>query len=330
MAGGTDVDYGTGVAVSGRNVYVTGTSENDQANTKGVVFGSGGPLPGLHPQPGTSAQSNRNLLLAKYTDYGTSAAFGWSRVAGGDHGGESHAVAVQGSSVYVAGALVNSPTGPARPRLGPGHLATPDLGLMQRWLLAKYLDLGDHAALGWCQTAGGDGGGVAYALAVSGRSIYVLGDADNDRANSLHVRFGSRGLEAGPYPAPGLSGRVGACNILAKYTDHGTSGAFSWLRVDGGTDYFRGSSLVARGPWVYVRGYSFFNRTPSRRGIAGGARRRPGPGQRGTPRYLVKNIPYVAGYLDLGSYAARRWVRVLDYARAGIYLVLSLHGPRLY
>lgn len=330
IAGGTDVDYGTGIAVCGRNVYVTGTSENDQANTKGVVFGSGGPLPGLHPQPGTSVQPNRNLVLAKYTDYGTSAAFGWSRVAGGDHGGQSYAVAVQGNRVYVAGALVNSPTGPPRQRLGPGHLASPDLGLMQRWLLAKYTDQGDHATLGWCQTAGGNGGGVAYALAVSGRSVYVLGDADNDRANSLHVRFGSRGLEAGPYPAPGLSRRVGACSILAKYTDHGTTGAFNWLQVDGGSDYYRGQGLVVRGPWVYTLGYSFFNRTPSRQGIAGGSRRPPGTKYRGTPHYQVKNHSYVAGYLDAGDHANRCWVRVFDYARAGNYSVLALHGPHLY
>ena len=299
VAGGASMDYATSVTVSGRSVYISGTSGNTSSHAQGVVFGTTGPLPGLCPQLGTSPTLSQSLVLAKYTDHGFSASFNWSQVAGGKCGGVGRAVAAHGRCVYLVGDITSSCNDSARVYLG-GHgrvLGTAyqygtSARLSQGWLLVKYLDLGDHAAYGWSQVAGGDEGGSANAVAVSGRSVYVSGTVYNDRSDSMHVCFGGSGSVAGTHPAPGLGRRVGIATVLAKYTDCGPTGAFGWLRTDGRSNFYEGSNLVANGPWVYLLARSFFNRTPTREGIRGGrapGARRATPGRpalRGTGRAL--------------------------------------------
>jgi hypothetical protein len=330
VAGGASMDYATSVAVSGRSVYITGTSENNTSHAQGVVFGTTGPLPGLYPQLGTSRTLGTSLVLAKYTDHGFSASFNWSQVAGSKGGGGvGRGVAVRGRCVYLAGDIASRDSDSARIYLG-GHgrvLGTPRLyGLSgqigQGWLLIKYLDLGDHAAYGWSQVA----------IAVSGHSVYVSGSIYNDRSDSMHVRFGCSGPAAGTYPAPGLDRRVGLATVLAKYTDHGPTGAFEWLRTDGRSDFYEGTSLVAQGSWVYLLARSFFNRTHTRQGIRGGIRLKRGERRRGDPPYEVQDIPYVAGYYDEGSHATLRWVRISDYRSWLMHhqRFLALQGTHLY
>ncbi|RZK61579.1 MAG: hypothetical protein EOO59_04715, partial [Hymenobacter sp.] len=339
VAGGADLDYGTSVAVSGCNVYVTGILSNDRHHRQGAVFGSTGPLPGLYPQLGTLSRPGSDLILAKYTDHGLSTTFGWSEVAGGTYSAVGHGVAVQGSSVYVVGDLQSLHTCPAYVQMGghgrvPGtaRLLVPGQRPIQSWLLAKYTDLGDHAAAGWSQVAGSDWGGVATAVAVRGRSVYVLGAMNNDRTHAMRIHVEGRRPLAISCPARRYEGPLETAAVLAKYTDHGPAGSFEWLQLDGTNDYYEGSSLVARGPWVYTLGYSFFNRTHTRQGIAGGTRRPPGARYRADAPYDVKDRPYLAGYYDYGPRAARRWVRIFDYPyqMGGRHYGLGLCGPRLY
>ena len=339
VAGGASLDYATGVAVSGRSVYITGTSENTSHHAQGVVFGTTGTLPGLYPQLGTQPIQSSSLVLAKYTDYGFSARFDWSQVVGGKWGGVGRGVAVHGQCVYMVGDISSSRNDSTRMYLG-GHgrvLGTAyqygtSAHFSQSWLLAKYLDLGDHAAFGWSQVAGGDGGSSANCVAVSGHSVYVCGTIDNDRTDSMHVRFGGSGTVAGTYPAPGLGRRVGLATVLAKYTDRGPTGTFEWLRTDGRSDFYESTSLVARGPWVYLLARSFFNRTHTRQGIRGGVRLELGERRRGDPPYEVQDVPYMAGYYDEGPHATLRWVRIFDY-RAWLMhhqRFLALQGSHLY
>ncbi|MGI4864969.1 MAG: hypothetical protein ACRYFZ_13675 [Janthinobacterium lividum] len=337
VAGGTGYDNGQSIAVHGARVYVTGMLTADQVGTTGVVFGGGGPLPGLYPQRGASAQPGNDMVLAAYTDRGTAATFDWSEVGGGTGRDNGNAVAVHGRSVYVAGCLTNSRTDTNRVRLG-GHGRVPgqarQYGACARssadWLLAKYTDLGDHAALGWSQVAGGTSHELAYSLAVQDSSVYLTGFVINSRRDSRHVRFGGSGTVAGTHCQRGLRPLDKPDDVLAKYTDHGPTGSCEWLRVDGPHDWPSGFDVVARGRWVYTTGYSFFNRTHTRQGIAGGTPHRVGTGRRGHLHYAIKDHAFVAGYYDEGPRATLRWVRAFD--TPGQYLVnrLGWHGSRLY
>jgi len=76
--GGASNDIGYGVAVSGSSVYVTGQLQNNTANATSVLFGGGGTTPGTVQVNGASGTNSSDLVLAKYTDNGTSAALGWA------------------------------------------------------------------------------------------------------------------------------------------------------------------------------------------------------------------------------------------------------------
>lgn len=76
-AGGTGDDYGYGIAVSGSTVYLTGSLTNDLANSSTVTFGNSSSV------NGASSTSSADLVVAKYTDNGTSGTYSWSQVGGG-------------------------------------------------------------------------------------------------------------------------------------------------------------------------------------------------------------------------------------------------------
>lgn len=355
VAGGAEMDYGTAVAVNGPSVYVTGTLSNDRSHRQGAVFGTSGLLPGLWPLPawaqrpgqwpqaGTAPALGNDLVLAKYTDHGLGATFDWSQVAGGHYGAVGRALAVAGRNVYVAGTLGNDDRAAAAYVFLGGHgrvrgTARP-LGAGRRWgqswLLVKYTDQGDHAAVGWSQVAGCDGAGSANQVAVSGRNVYVLGAMGSARARSLRLYLGDGRVAAVADPA-GRRPRPAVAAVLAKYIDQGPTSHCAWLRLDGAAEYYyEGTCLLARGPWVYTLGQSFFNRTRTRQSVRGGTRCRPAAGHRGEAPYDVKGRPYIAGYYDAGPRVALRWVRVFDYPfqmGPGMerYFFLGLSGPCLY
>ncbi|RZK45574.1 MAG: hypothetical protein EOO59_20800, partial [Hymenobacter sp.] len=118
MGGGNGNDQGQGLAVSGSSVYVTGSLSNDLANTAGALFGGSGTALGTALQYGSSTSPNADILLAKYTDNGSSAALGWTQIGGGYSFDQGQAVAVSGSSVYVTGSFVNNTTDATQARFG--------------------------------------------------------------------------------------------------------------------------------------------------------------------------------------------------------------------
>ncbi len=107
VGGGTNQDYAAGVAVSGTSVYVIGSLWNNQANANEVLFGGNGTTTGTTTVHGASATASSDLLLAKYTDQGSSATLGWTQVGGGTTYDVAVGVATSGSSVYVSGNIRN-------------------------------------------------------------------------------------------------------------------------------------------------------------------------------------------------------------------------------
>jgi len=145
-------DNGTGIAVKGTSVCVTGNS--------------GG-----------------KWYLPKLTDTGTAATQSWTYTGGGNGCNACTGLAANGANSYLTGSVTNNavtanavtfgsagaPAGVAVS--GVRSNASPDL------VLLKYLDQGTIATLQWAQVAGGTQRDSGQGVAVSGTSVYVVGSA---------------------------------------------------------------------------------------------------------------------------------------------------------
>lgn len=263
VGGGTAQDFGGGVAVNGPSVYVTGSLWNNQANANGVLFGGNGTTTGTSPVRGASATASPDLLLAKYTDNGNSATFGWAQVGGGTSYDVAVGVATSGTNVYISGNIRtdaantnavlfggNGTTAGTTAVRGAAATISPDL------VLAKYTDNGRTATLGWVQVGGGSGQDGGQGLVVSGTSLYVGGAIVNNAANANGVLFGGTGTVPGTVPVPGASSLLTNDLLLAKYTDQGPSATLAWVQVGGGADSDVGHAVAVVGQRVYVAGYT--------------------------------------------------------------------------
>lgn len=224
--GGNDGDFATALAVSGTTVYVTGVSNSSVTN-----FGN------LSVQTLTTGGSG--TFIAKLTDLGSSSNFVWAH-GFQTSGGSANAVAVVGSSLYLAGSFNN--------RLamdGTTLLRDYDSVFGANAFVLKLTDNGTSATPVWAQQAGGNRNDYAAALAVVGSDVYVAGDFASGTAS-----FGSFTLTnadpAPTFPNPDV--------FVAKLTDAGASSSFAWVRRAGGTGYDYTTALAAVGTTVYVAG----------------------------------------------------------------------------
>lgn len=194
-AGGQVDDYATAVAVNGTSVYVAG------------YFIS--PTAGF----GTTTLTNAgygDAFVAKLTDAGSTGSFAWAQRAGGIGHDAVGALAVNGTSVYVAGAFGNS--------AGFGAVTLATAGTYDIFV-AKLTDAGSTGGFVWAQRSGGSDDDYATALAVNGTSVYVAGAFISPTAG-----FGSTTLvNAGAYDV-----------FVTKLTDTGSTGSFAWAQRAGG------------------------------------------------------------------------------------------------
>ena len=140
------------------------------------------------------------------------------------------ALAVNGSSVYLAGDFSGNLNA------GGNTLLTSSGG--RDVYLLKLTDSGTAAALAWAKKAGGTGPDAATALAVSGASVYVAGSF-----NGLAIFDASGVVSNGPANA-----------FVAKLTDAGSSGSFIWVQQAGGTGTDTALALAVSGTDVFVAG----------------------------------------------------------------------------
>lgn len=221
-AGGIANDEAFGVAVSGSSVYLTGYVFNSQTDYYSVAFGGSGATLGTVTQAGASTATSNDLVLAKYTNNGSSATFRWSQMGGTKDG--------QGTSVTVAGTLSNTAANAQNVLFG-GSSTTVDAAAQYGasgttaadQVLAKYTDNGATASLAWSQVGGGTSYDGGAALAVSGANVYVTGHLTNGTTNSAQVLFGGSGLTAGTAPQYGAVPGNTQTLVVAKYVDQGSS-----------------------------------------------------------------------------------------------------------
>ncbi|MCC2545510.1 T9SS type A sorting domain-containing protein [Hymenobacter sp. BT175] len=315
--GGANIDRGFGIAVSGNSVYVTGYITNNLADDQIVRFGGSGTTPTSVQVNGASSRSSRDLLVAKYTDSGTSATLVWTQVGGGTYLDEANGIAVSGSSVYVTGAFANNTTDDYRVRFGgsgttPGTVQVKGASTSTNWdlVVAKYVDNGSSATLVWTQVGGGHASDSGFSLALSGSSLYVSGYITNNLADDNTVRFGGSGTTRASVQVNGASANNSLDLLVAKYTDNGSSAALIWTQVGGGIGADIGYGLAVKGTNVYVTGDIANNLADAASVRFGGSGTTPGTLLQNGASTTISDDLVVAKYTDNGPSATVVWTQV--------------------
>jgi hypothetical protein len=215
-AGGAGDDGASALAANGTSVYVAGSFASSSA-----AFGS---------STLTSAGSG-DVFVAKLTDASNTGSFVWAQQAGGAGGDGANALAVSGTSVYVAG-YFGQPTA----SFGTTTLTSVSTGFRDAFV-AKLTDAGSTGSFAWAQQAGGAGSDVAQVLAVSGTSVYVAGYFQSSTAD-----FGTITLTALGFAGDGF---------VAKLRDTGSTGSFVWAQQASSINPL---ALALSGNSVYIAG----------------------------------------------------------------------------
>jgi len=181
-----------------------------------------------------TSQGFSDVFVAKWS--AATGSFVWAQRAGGATEDEAVAIAVQGTSVYVAGNFQS-----ATAYFGPMALtnALPD-NFGSDVFVTKLTDEGTTSSFTWAESAGGSGSDVAATLAVSGNRVYVGGSF-----SSTDAGFSSTILSA-----------VGVLDgFVAQLTDLGSATDFAWAQQVSGTGFEGVNALAVQGLHVYVAGY---------------------------------------------------------------------------
>jgi hypothetical protein len=209
------------LAVSGTSVYVAGSFRGTNVAVGQTALSS------------AAADEFGDLFVAKLTDAGATGAFSWALRAGGSSRDDANALAVNGTSVYVAGDSFSPTADFGRAGFTRSKYANS--------FVAKLLDAGPTGAFVWVAQTHNTDIDEAQALAVSGTSVYVAG-AFRDTA-----RFGRTALVS-------AGSRRTEDVYVAKLTDAGPTGSFTWAYRAGGAGDERAYGLAVCGPGVYLTG----------------------------------------------------------------------------
>ena len=176
----------------------------------------------------TSAGSS-DVFVAKLTDAGSSASFAWAVRGGGVSFDRTFALAVNGPSVYVAGYFTDNAS------FG-GHVLFSSGGFDV--LVAKLTDVGSSASFAWAVRAGGLQSDYVYGLAVNGLNVYVSGNFSGTAGFGTITLSSTNSLNA----------------FVAKLTDAGSAGSFTWARQTASTSANGANSLAVVGTSLYLSG----------------------------------------------------------------------------
>jgi hypothetical protein len=224
-------DEGRSIAVSGSNIYITGRFFSTTASFSTTTLANANP--GFPYSP--------DAYVAKLSDAGSAGTFVWAQAWGGRNEEGAFAVAVSGSTVYVAGAFTNgfvSNTSPAN--FGPFTLVSQG---PQNGYVAKFADAGLTVGFVWVQQISSFSYCGALAMAVSGSAVYLAGA----------FNFGSVFL--GPITLRNASLANTYDGFVARLDDAGTTSSFAWAQRFGGQADEEAMALAVNGPNVYLAGY---------------------------------------------------------------------------
>ncbi len=207
------------LAVAAHNVYVGGACY--------------GPLTFGHSQlPDHYGLQGLNAFVAKLTDTGPSARCEWAHPAG--TGISALAMGEQG--LFLAGFYRGVPN-----ELGPEALPNYGYGSSNIYV-AKLIDTGAEGQLSWVQHTGDVELAWVGGLAVRGSSVYIGGSFF-----SKTLRFGATVLTNARHGG-------GTDIFVAKLTDTGAAGSFTWAQRIGGQGYDVCHGLAVNETGLYLAG----------------------------------------------------------------------------
>ena len=262
--GGNDVDEATAIAVTGTTVYLAGTFSN------AASFGSLSLI----------SAGRKDAFLTKIIDAGATANFVWAQQAGGANNDDAKAIVIGGANIYVAGSFLSATANFGNAvALTNANATVPanayyvakltDAGVSATWTWAqltngqgnaigvngsniyvagaagnnvgvtKFTDSGPTSSLIWTQQGGGQVYDVAYGIAVDGASVYVAGVVSG----------------AGTFGTSTIKGIGSTDAFVAKLTDAGSTGSWTWVQNAGGVGPDGANSVVVSGAMVYVAGF---------------------------------------------------------------------------
>ena len=163
--------------------------------------------------------------------------FVWALNMGGIYVDGATAVAVSGTSVYVAGNFQGTGT------FG-GNSLTSAGGY--NGFVTKLTDLGASASFGWTQQVVGSGNDQLFGMAVRTNSVFVTGWFTGST-----VSLGSITLANSSATSAGSANN----GYVAKLLDAGTSGSFAWAYDISSPNRSTGYQVAVSGTSVYLTGY---------------------------------------------------------------------------
>jgi hypothetical protein len=214
--GGQFSDYASGIAIKGSSLYVVGGFQWP-SQFGSITLNTSGGFAGY---------------VAKITDSGGQPTYAWAqKVDNPNDRNDITSVAVNGSTVYVAGSIRGTAT------LGP--LTLTSAGDNDAFV-AKLTDAGSSSSFVWAQRMGGTDSDVISSLAVNGTKVYLGGGFKGATS------FGNSTLtSAGGYDV-----------FTSRLTDGGASGTIDWVQAAGGAydEYATTLTLVSPSK-VYTGGF---------------------------------------------------------------------------
>ncbi|WP_188548877.1 T9SS type A sorting domain-containing protein [Hymenobacter qilianensis] len=233
-----------------------------------------------------------NAFVAKLTDTGPSARREWAHAAGG----ALSALAVGQQGLFLAGSF-RGVAGELSPE------ALPTSGNGNRYLyVAKLVDTGAAGLLSWVQPAAYAQSAWVSALAVRDSSVYIGGS------------FFDKTLRLGTSVLTNARHGGGTDIFVAKLTDTGAAGRFTWAQRLGGQGYDECQGLAVNETGLYLAGEfgHSLDAGPGRVASVGG-------------QDLL-----VAQLRDAGPTATVAWAQSLGSPANDAAWAIALRGPRVY
>ncbi|MDB5267731.1 MAG: hypothetical protein JWP58_771 [Hymenobacter sp.] len=188
----------------------------------------------------TLSPQGSDMVVAKLVDAGASASYAWAVLGGGTGSKGAYSLALNGSSIYVAGVYNSAQAqfgGTVLTNASPG----PGTGLFWReGFVAKLTEGGGSAQFNWAQP-----------LAVTTDRLYPICLVSQGTSIYAAGYFQGTLTAAGTPPLTGAGNNDG---YVARLTDAGASGRFDWTRQIGGTETDDANGVTFAGNTVYVAG----------------------------------------------------------------------------